>query len=74
MTDFGAIWYNALRDSYILAVRPSFPSRSLRQEGGSVNAEESIPAFCMRSDFAVRFVHKSALTARVGSETVNVFN
>ena len=55
-----------------MAVRPSFLSRSQRQEGGGANEEESLRAFYLCGHCAVQLLHKSALTARVGSETVNV--
>ena len=48
----------------------SFPA-VLRQEGGGACSEKGFSAFYVCSDFAVHFLYKSALTARVDSETVN---
>ena len=45
MTAFAATCYNARRNSYILAVRPSFPSRSLRQEGAALMQKKLFQLF-----------------------------
>ena len=45
MRGFAAACYNARRNSYILAVSPSFPSRSLRQEGGALMQKKLFQLF-----------------------------
>ena len=70
LTLFGVICYNHCGHCYIRRSDPLFLSRSPRQEGGGASAEESISAFCMCGHCTVHFLYKSAMTARVGTETV----
>ena len=67
LTDFDCICYNRNGQVHI-AVRPSFLSRCLRQEGGGANAEKGISAFRMCSNPAVHLLYKSAMTARLTHE------
>ena len=67
LTDFDFICYNRNGQVHI-AVRPSFLSRCLRQEGGGANAEKGISAFRMCSNPAVHLLYKSAMTARLNPE------
>ena len=71
LTGFDCVWYDADGRCYFWRSDHLFLSRSLRQEGGGACAEKGFSAFYVCSHPAVHFLYKSALTARVDSETVN---
>ena len=65
LTRFDCACYNTDGRCYFWRSDPLFLSHGSWQEGGGACAEKGFSAFSMCSDFAVHFLYKSALTARL---------